>query len=132
MHLGDGTEKIFLNMSSKNGTPALISLLQYMKQTQLDNPEILVRDSRIVTLDAIVTEVKQSEEWEAVRMSILEIGIEQGIEQGLSAFVEICREFKITREETRMQIQQKFHLSPENAEERLKKYWKDNKEEGED
>lgn len=58
----------------------------------------------------------------------MEQGIEQGIEQGLGAFVEICREFKITREDTRTQIQQKFHLSPENAEERLNKYWKDNEE----
>ena len=78
LHLDDGTKKIFLNMTSRNGRPELISLLQYMKNTTLDNPEIIVNDKRIQSLDKIVNEVKQSEEWEAVKMNILEIGIEKG------------------------------------------------------
>ena len=80
--LDDGTKKIFLNMASKNGRPELISLLQYMKNTTIDNPEVKVKDKRIITLDEIVNEVKQSEEWEAVKMNILEIGIEKGREEG--------------------------------------------------
>ena len=83
LHLDDGTKKIFLNMASKNGRPELISLLQYMKNTTLDNPDILVRDKRIRKLDQIVKEVKQSEEWEAAKMNILEIGMEKGIQKGL-------------------------------------------------
>lgn len=83
VHVEDGTTKIFLNMSSKNGEPVLVSLLQYMKHTTLENPEILVRDERLTQLDDIVTEVKQSEEWEAVRMSILSIGLERGEQIGL-------------------------------------------------
>ncbi len=78
LHLEDGTTKIFLNMTSKNGRPDLISLLQFMKETRLDNPEIIVEDSRIETLAKIVDEVKQSVEWEAVKMSILSIGLERG------------------------------------------------------
>ena len=70
-------------MTSKNGTPELISMLQYMKSTRIDNPEIIVKDSRILELDEIVTEVKCSVEWEAVKMNILEVGIQQGIQQGL-------------------------------------------------
>lgn len=81
--LEDGTSKIFLNMTSKNGRPELISLLQYMKNTTLNNPDIIVKDERILDLDRIVEEVKQSEEWEAVKMNLLEIGIEKGIEQGI-------------------------------------------------
>lgn len=80
--LGDGTSKIFLNMTSLNGRAELVSLLQYMKNTTLNNPDIVVRDERILDLDRIVKEVKQSEEWEAVRMNILEIGLAQGREQG--------------------------------------------------
>ncbi len=76
--LDDGTSKIFLNMTSHNGRPELISLLQYMKETNLSNSNITVRDHRIIDLDRIVQDVKQSEEWEAVKMNILEIGIEQG------------------------------------------------------
>ena len=83
LHLEDGTTKLFLNITSKNGDPILVSLLQYMKQTSIDNPEIQVKDERIVALDAVVQEVKQSEEWEAVKMSILSIGIEKGREEGI-------------------------------------------------
>ena len=82
LHLGDGTKKIFLNMSSKNGRAELVSLLQYMKKSELDNPEILVRDDRIMNLNRIVEEVKKSEEWEDVRMSIYSVGVEDGIERG--------------------------------------------------
>jgi len=82
LHLDDGTKKIFLNMASKNGRPELISLLQYMKNTTLDNPDILVKNKRIRKLDQIVKEVKQSEEWEAAKMNILEIGMEKGQNKG--------------------------------------------------
>ena len=37
LRLEDGTSKIFMNMTSKNGRPELVSLLQYMKYTTLDN-----------------------------------------------------------------------------------------------
>ena len=40
LHLEDGTTKIFLNMSSKNGEPVLVSLLQYMKHTTLENRKL--------------------------------------------------------------------------------------------
>lgn len=83
LELEDGTTKIFFNMTSKNGSQELISLLQYMKETRIDNPNILVKDSRILELDDIVQEVKASEEWEAVKMNILEIGIEKGKEIGI-------------------------------------------------
>lgn len=84
LHLEDGTKKIFLNMTSKNGSKELVSLLQYMKNTSLNNPEIESKDERIIRLDEIVTEVKESEEWEAVQMNILEIGISHGMEQGIA------------------------------------------------
>lgn len=134
--LEDGTTKLFLNMSSKNGRPELISLLQYMKNTTLDNPDILVTDERIVDLDRIVTEVKQSEEWEALQMNILEIGINKGREQGLSqgitqgitqgiqALIESCQEFGITQTDTLNKIQTKFSLDSTTAKEMLLKYWR--------
>ena len=83
LHLGDGTKKIFFFIFSKNGRAELVSLLQYMKKSELDNPEILVRDERIMNLNRIVEEVKKSEEWEDVRMSIYSVGVEDGIEQGI-------------------------------------------------
>lgn len=83
LSLEDGTSKIFLNMTSRNGRPELISLLQYMKHTTLDNKNVTVKDKRILNLDRIVGEVTQSEEWEAVRMNILEFGMAKGKELGL-------------------------------------------------
>lgn len=62
LELEDGTTKIFLNMASKNGSKELVSLVQYMKETRIDNPNILVKDSRILELDDIVQEVKASEQ----------------------------------------------------------------------
>ena len=48
--------------------------MQYMKNTRLDNPAIIVQDERIVKLDKVVEEVKQSEEWEAVKMTFFNTG----------------------------------------------------------
>lgn len=53
-----------------------------MEDTRLDNPEIIVQDERIKQIDDIVTEVKQSEEWEAVRINILQIGEAHGMKIG--------------------------------------------------
>ncbi len=92
LYLEDGTKKIFLNMTSKNGSKELISLLQYMKNTDINNPDIIVRDERIVELDNIVTEVKQSEEWEEVSMTIYDIAIKKGLEDGMQQGMQQGRE----------------------------------------
>ncbi|MBQ6995887.1 MAG: hypothetical protein IJN64_15615 [Lachnospiraceae bacterium] len=52
-----------------------------MKNTTLDNPEIQVKDERIIELDKIVTEVKESKE---VKMNILEIGMAKGEQIGMT------------------------------------------------
>ena len=86
--LDDGTCKIFLNMTSKRGRAELVSLLQYMKNSNLNNAEISVKDQRILDLDKVVREVKESEEWEDVKMNILEIGLERGKELGILQGIE--------------------------------------------
>ena len=63
-----------------------------MRNTKLDNPEIQVKDERIVELDKIVSEVKESEEWEAVQMNILEVGINRGEMQKLVS--QVCRKLE--------------------------------------
>ncbi|MDE7252388.1 MAG: Rpn family recombination-promoting nuclease/putative transposase [Acetatifactor sp.] len=128
LQLEDGTTKIFVNMTSRNGRPDLVSLLQYMKYTTLDNPDILVKDERILDLDRIVSEVKQSEEWEAVKMNILEIGLQQGIERGIEqgkacGIIETCQDLGISQSETLRKLMEKLSLSEDAAREQLKKYW---------
>ena len=128
--LDDGTKKIFLNMTSRNGRTELISLLQYMKNTTIDNPEIIVKDRRIVTLDEIVNEVKQSEEWEAVKMNILEIGIEkgrqeglqEGLKQGIHAMIQDNLEEGVEEKRICEKLQKNFSLTREAAEEELRSF----------
>ena len=84
LELQDGTTKIFLNMSSTNGEPELISLLQYMKDTTLENPDIIMISPQLVELDKIVNEVRESTEWEDMKMNLIQLGREQGIEQGMA------------------------------------------------
>ena len=131
--LEDGTTKIFLNMTSKNGSKELVSLLQYMKNTDIDNPEILVKDERIVELDSIVTEVKSSEEWEDVSMNIyergiergIEKGIEQGIEQGIRLLVVDYIEENFPKEKILEKLQKGFSLDEKKALEMYEKYAKE-------
>ena len=131
LELDDGTTKIFLNLSSKNGSQELVSLLQYMKNTDIDNPEILVKDKRILELDEIVAEVKESEEWEGIEMNILEIGIEegerrgreQGIQQGIQAVVEVCKSLDVGKDETMKKVMEKFSLTEEETKKFVELYW---------
>ena len=136
MELGDETMKIFLNMSSKNERDELVSLLQYMKNSTLSNPEIIILDDRIRRLDAIVTEVKQSEEWEDAHMSILSTGIdigrkvghEEGLEEGrkegrkegrlegIHAIINVLKEHNLTDSEIIQQLCKSFRLDTGTAE----------------
>lgn len=115
--LDDGTKKIFLNMSSKNGKPELISLLQYMKETRMDNPEIVVKDERLVKLDSIVQEVKESEEWEDVRMNTYQLGVERGKQEGaFVALADLVKDGLLEVEEAA----KKLNMSSNEFEEKMK------------
>ena len=117
LKLDDGTTKIFFNMESKNGAPELISMLSYMKDTRLNNPDIVVKDTRIVELNDIVEEVKDSEEWEAVKMNILEIGIEKGMQQGAEKKMLELVEKKLKKGQTISQIADALEESEEKIQE---------------
>jgi predicted transposase/invertase (TIGR01784 family) len=82
LELGDGGIKIFLNMESKNGNKDLVDLLQYMKDATFLDERTIAIDERILGLDRLVTEVKDSVEWEEMHMTILEKGKEIGKEIG--------------------------------------------------
>ncbi|MCL2718394.1 MAG: PD-(D/E)XK nuclease family transposase [Lachnospiraceae bacterium] len=112
LELEDGTKKIFLNMTSLNGPDELISLLQYMKDSNLDNPNIIINDKRIELLDNIVKEVKESEEWEDLSVNLLERGREQGIAQGKAEFIiELLTDIGEVPDDLREKILQENDLS---------------------
>jgi len=120
LKLEDGTTKIFLNMTSKNGSKELVSLLQYMKKTDINNPEIEVKDERLLMLDKIVKDVRESEEWEAVKMDILDVGINKGIE----ITIEFLQEHDIKKEDAQRQLAGKLNLPEDQILEYMNKYWK--------
>ena len=100
LYLDDGTKKNFCNMKSKNGREELVSLLQYMKHTTLGNPDVTVKDRRIMRLDEIVSEVKQSEEWEEARVSIYKIGLENGrVEGSLQMLFQLVKKGRLSQSE---------------------------------
>lgn len=50
-------------------------------------------------------------------------GISQGIETGIKGLIEAYAEIGQPYEATASKVMEKFHLSPPDAEERMKKYW---------
>ncbi|MCM1089209.1 MAG: hypothetical protein NC092_13265, partial [Butyrivibrio sp.] len=77
---------------------------------------------------------------EAVKMNILEIGIQHGIEQGkaqgleqgiaqgveqgkVQGVVETCQELGISQGDTLLKLMEKFFLTKDAAKEQLNKYW---------
>ena len=112
LKLNDGTQKIFLNMQVKDGDPTLVSLLQYLGDTRIDNPDVVIKDKRILELNEIVTEVKTSEEWEEQQMSILSIGLERGQARGeeLKLIKQVCR--KLSKSKTPVEIAEDLEEDP--------------------
>ena len=53
-----------------------------MKKTDINNPYVTSRDERILKLDRIVNEVRQSTEWEENSMSIYVRSREEGRQEG--------------------------------------------------
>ena len=51
------------------------------------------------------------------------IGISQGISQTISALIETCKEFHVTKEDTVARIVEKFAMSKEDALNLVEKYW---------
>ena len=50
-------------------------------------------------------------------------GIKQGIGQGLSALVEVCKEFGLPKEDVVSKAKEKFSLSVDEMEDLIDRYW---------
>ena len=59
-----------------------------------------------------------------LRSEGMEQGIEQGTEYGIRAALELLLELGCTKEAAKNRILEKFSLSEETAEEKLRLYWK--------
>ena len=69
-------------MTSKNPSLELVSLLNYMKETTLENPLVTVKTEKMRRLDEIVREVRESKEWEEMNVNVYSRGKEAGKEIG--------------------------------------------------
>lgn len=152
MSYEDGATKIFLYTRGTEGKPSqeLRDMLKYIEKTTnenvtnqtietINNLVNKVKQNREVGINYMKSwEYEKMIRDEATREGLaegraqgieeglkqgLEQGIEEGIEQGFQAFVALCQEFHLTREETFTKSCQKFQLLPEKAEAYLLKYW---------
>lgn len=62
---------------------------------------------------------------EDARTEGLGLGLEQGLERGIQALIETCREFGIGQADTTLRIKQKFSLTGEEAAGYVCRYWKE-------
>ena len=146
LEINDGLRKLFLNMESLEGDPVLVSLLQYMKDSRITNPKIIVKDTRIQKLDEIVQEVKDSNEWRELLVSLeerMEVRITKQIEDRVTkqvtehekqksavAFIAICADFNQTRDTTRKKMIEKLKVTEEEADRYLDEFWEEDQVSG--
>ena len=60
---------------------------------------------------------------EDLYQSGVDSGMEQGLQTGIRALVETCRELGQTREVTEKKVGEKFTVSQEKVRECMEKYW---------
>lgn len=61
---------------------------------------------------------------EDLRQECIDIGIEKGIERGITVFVETLREMGMSYEDILVKIQEKFQLTEEVARQEMERCWK--------
>ena len=50
-------------------------------------------------------------------------GLQEGHEEGIQVLIELCREVKLSREDTKAKAAEKFSLEPAEAEKYMEKFW---------
>jgi len=116
--LKDNTTKIFLNPDSKmdDVSKELKAFLNYVAGKKSD-------DSFVQKLEAAVKEARKNREWRYEYMTLLmrdQENIEKGIEKGLKkgkiyGAISMCRDLELTDDVILQKLQDKFHLSKEEA-----------------
>lgn len=84
------------------------------------------KDAFTRELEAEVQRVKNSAEWRLKYMT-LEMrdreNVEKGMEQGIKAFLELCKEMGLSVNEALEKLRQKFSLSDMRANEYVQRFW---------
>lgn len=117
LKLKDGAVKIFLNTESsrEDVSDGLRSFLDYVAGRKAEN-------SYVQKLENAVREAKRNREWRHEYMTLLmrdlenlEKGREEGREEGIFGMVAALKELGIPAQVILEKLQEKFHLTAENA-----------------
>ena len=132
----DGAKKIFLYTKGTKGNPRqeLCDMLKYLEETTAKN----VTNQDIAAVESLVNKVKhkkevsisymKSWEWEQmIREEAKAEGIQTGItkarQEDIKIFIETCREFGASTEDTASKLAEKYHLSADDIQNYLESNW---------
>lgn len=112
--LGDDTAKIFLNTESEmeDTSRELRAFLDYVAGKKTE-------DSFVQKLEDAVKKARQNREWRREYMTLLmrdQENMEKGMRKGIYGAIVMCRDFGASDSEIVEKLQEKFHLSHEEAE----------------
>lgn len=128
--LGDGATRIFLNTRGTNPdevSSELVEMLHYFEKSNAETAS-QCKSERVKALHMQVSKIKTSEkigvrymqEWEERAF-----WKEEGLEEGLKALVEICKELGHSKEETYSKVMDKFTFTESVARKYVEDYWQD-------
>ncbi|MBO5524528.1 MAG: Rpn family recombination-promoting nuclease/putative transposase [Roseburia sp.] len=136
----DGAKKIFLYTRGTKGNPSqeLCDMLKYLEETTAKN----VTNQDIAAVESLVNKVKRRKEvsisymksWELEQMIRDEatqeglqkgrqIGKEEARQEDIKIFIETCREFGASKEDTALKLAEKYHLSADDIQNYMENYW---------
>ena len=84
----------------------------------------ILSKSKMEVRKMLLTEYDERAEREYLRKEAIEIGLEEGLEQGISIFILDNLEEKVPKERILSKLERRFSLTPEQAEQYFEKYAK--------
>ena len=88
----------------------------------------ILSKSKMEVRKMLLTEYDERAEREYLRKEAMEIGLEEGIEQGISIFILDNLEEKVPRERILAKLERRFSLTPEKEREYFERYGRENSE----
>ena len=88
----------------------------------------ILSKSKMEVRKMLLTEYDERAEREYLRKEAIEIGLEEGLEQGISIFILDNLEEKVPKERILSKLERRFSLSPEKAREYFERYGRENSE----
>lgn len=124
--MGDETQHIFLNLNGYDKTGASDELVQFLKYVKNSKSEIAAGSSKLEDLDNFFQILKGSKEVEDKYMDgkwYAEELEEKAINEGIKIYIETLKSYGIERLDIAKQLQDRYNLDPEDAEDYLEEYY---------